>query len=206
EALAEVARARLARRFGAVSLVDVGDVVGTGSSGGSTHILSALLEDGHGLRALVPLHDPAAVETAWAAGQGSRVSLELRGTPGLPPQPVVRLRARVALIRETAFGRTALLEAGHLRIALAERPPLTLHPKMWRELGVEPRRADAIVQKSFFHYRMFYALVSPRHLPVATPGPSSLENLRGLRLGVPSFPIEDPPDWRDGDLLLRNLD
>lgn len=203
EALAEVARSRVARALGAISLVDVGDIVGTGSPGGSTHLLSALLEDSHALRVLVPLHDPAAVNEAWAAGPGRLVSLVLRGTPGLPPQPVVSFDARVAVTRETEFGRTALLEAGGLRIALAERPPLTLHPQIWRDLGEDPRAADAIVQKSFFHYRLFYALVSPRHLPVSTPGPSSLDNVRGLRLEVPSFPLEDPRDWREGDRRLR---
>ena len=61
------------------------------------------------------------------------------------------------------------------------------------------------MQKSFFHYRMFYALVSPRHLPVATPGPSSLDNVRALRPVVPSFPMEDLQYWREGDRRLRGL-
>lgn len=84
-----MARSRVSRALGAISLVDVGDIVGTGSPGGSTHLIAALVADTHGLRVLVPLHDPAAVAKAWAAGPGNRVSLVLGGTPGLPPQPVV---------------------------------------------------------------------------------------------------------------------
>ncbi len=205
EALQEARRARLARRVGAVSLVDVGDIVGTGSPGGNTHLLHHLTQDTAGLRVYVPLHDPEAVDRCDAATPGTTVEVVLRGTPGLPAQPEVPWRATVRRRMTTDFGRTVLLEQGQLHLAITERPPLTLHPAFWRGLGLEPRDADAIVQKSLFHYRMFYALVSARHIPVVSPGPSSLDNARGLQLEQPTYPMHDPADWREADRRFRGI-
>ncbi len=203
EAVRQVRRARLARAFGPVSLVDVGDAVGTGAPGGSTHLLSHLVEADAGLRVYVPLHDPAAVQQCEGQPLNKPVSLTLRGTPGLPVQPAVSWRPRLTTWSYTDFGRTALLQSDGLSVAVTDRSPLTLHPAFWRDLGCPPRRADAIVQKSLFHYRMFYALVSPRHLPVDTAGASSLEHVRGLRFTGPTYPMEDPAHWLAGDHRLR---
>ena len=90
-------------------------------------------------------------------------------------------------------------------VAIAERPPLPIHPKFWRELGLDPRKADAIVQKNFFHYRMFYAALSFHHVPVVTAGATSLGAVRERvalatkRRGLPTH------EWRLADPALRAL-
>ncbi|MFH2009482.1 MAG: M81 family metallopeptidase [bacterium] len=203
QAVADVGRARLSRTLGAVSLVDTADVVGTGAPGGNTHLLAHLVRDAGGLRFYVPLHDPAVVEQCWPVVPGTPVELVLRGTPGLPDQPAVEWSPTVVTRAQTDFGRCVLLRAGELYVAVTERPPLTLHPKFWRELGLNPYAADAIVQKSFFHYRMFYVLVSRKHVPVASHGASSLENVRRRKFAEPRYPMDELTDWRAGDRALR---
>lgn len=201
EAIARAAASRW-RRLGPVSFVDVDDIVGAGAPGGNTRILQALLADAHGLRALVPLHDPAAVAALWPSPVGATEQVVLRGTPGYE-QPELALRARIAAKSTTDFGRALRLEAGTVAIAITERPPMPVHPRFWRELGVRPREADVIVQKNFFHYRMFYAAISFVHLPVVTDGASSLERVRTRAYRVPTHPGSDPGDWRRWDPLLR---
>jgi len=193
------------RRLGPVTLVDVDDIVGAGAPGGNTRILEALVADGRGLRSLVPVHDPAALAAVWDAPIGSEVEVVVRGTPGYG-QPEVPLSAVVAARADTEQGRRVRLTAGALQVAVCANPPLPIHPRYWRELGVSVRRADLMVQKNFFHYRLFHATTSFRHLPVVSDGATSLRRVAARETLVPSWPAADPEHWREGDRALRALD
>lgn len=201
EALDEVARGAW-RKAGPVTLVDVDDIVGAGAPGGNTHFVQALAKDDRGLVALVPVHDPAAVARAWDAPLGGRLSLVLRGTPGYD-QPEVPLEATVAARHTGEFGRMVRLDSGSFHVVVSERAPLPIHPRFWRDLGLSPRRADLIVQKNFFHYRMFYLTMSFRHLPVVSRGATSFERVKTRAYRVPVHPTVDLPDWRPFDPILR---
>ena len=126
----------------------------------------------------------------------------LRGTPGYD-QPEVPLRAVVAAKSDSAMGRRVRLEVGTLQVAVTSHPPLPIHPKFWRELGVSVRRADVLVQKNFFHYRLFHLTTSFRHIPVVSQGATSLGTAAARSRRVPSYPSSDPADWRAGDRALR---
>ncbi|MCC6649410.1 MAG: M81 family metallopeptidase [Polyangiaceae bacterium] len=191
------------RKLGPITLVDVDDIVGAGAPGGNTRIVEALVADDRGLSLLVPVHDPAAVARAFETPLGATLELSLRGTPGYE-QPEVPLVATVAArADDPRWGRRARLTAGRTEIAVTERPPLPIHPGFWRELGIDPRRADAMVQKNFFHYRLFHLATSFRHLPVVTDGATNLRRAASAPRRVPSYPSADPVDWRDGDRQFR---
>lgn len=190
------------RRIGAVSLVDVDDIVGAGAPGGNTHLIRELVKDDRGLRSYVPLHDPAAVERLWPSARGTALSFALQGTPGYG-QPEVALDAVVAAKCQTDFGRTIRLDAGNLHVAVTERPPYTCSPRFWKQLGLSARRADVIVQKAFFHYRMFYAASSFRHIGFTSSGASSLDRVRDRNYLVPTWPGQSPNGWRSYDRILR---
>lgn len=179
EALDEVARGPW-RHAGPVTLVDVDDVVGAGAPGGNTHFVAALATNDRAV-ALVPLHDPAAVEATWELPVGTRVSLVLRGTPGYE-QPEVPVVATVAAKRTTDFGRMVRLDIGTFHVAVSERAPLPIDPKFWRELGLSPRRADLMVQKKFFHYRMFHLTIPFQHIPVVSKGATSFDRVPVTRV------------------------
>ena len=192
------------RHLGPVSVVDVDDIVGAGAPGGNTRIVRAIVESNTRLVSYVPVHDPLAVSLAWEVPVGERISLVLRGTPEYM-QPAVPLTGVVAAKRVTDFGRTVRIDVAGMRLAISERPPLPIHPKFWRELGLSPRKADLIVQKNFFHYRIFYALSSFRHLPVATGGATSLDEVRA-RAGAASLRRGFATnEWRTADPLLRAM-
>lgn len=201
EALDEVVRSPL-RRLGPITLVDTDDIVGAGAPGGSTQIVRALIENGRGLRALVPVHDPAAVAALWDLPEGAQASITLTGTEGYD-QPAVPLTGVVGKKLDTPQGRRVRFDVGTIHVVVTTHPPLPIHPKFWRELDLQLRRADLIVQKNFFHYRLFHLLHSFRHLPVASRGATSLARAATRDLAVPSWPKDDPAGWREGDRLLR---
>ncbi len=200
EALDEVA-AGAWKKLGPVTLVDVDDIVGAGAPGGNTRFVEALAKSDRGLRCYVPVHDPVAAREAFDAN-GRRIRITLRGTPGYH-QPEVTLDATVAAAMESEFGRTARLDFGSVSVAVSERPPLPIHPKFWSRLGLSARDADVIVQKNFFHYRMFYVTTSFRHLPVVSDGATSLARVRSREYLVPTYPGADVAEWRASDPILR---
>jgi microcystin degradation protein MlrC len=201
EAIREVERTAW-RHLGPVSIVDVDDIVGAGAPGGNTRIVRALVESEAPLVAYVPVHDPEAVRIAWSASVGARISLVLRGTPGYG-QPEVPLDGIVAAMRVTDFGRTVRIDAGRLHVAITERPPLPIHPRFWKDIGLSPRKADLIVQKNFFHYRIFYATSSFRHVPVATGGATSLDEVRARERAATHRRGSVATEWRLTEESLR---
>lgn len=204
-ALDEVAAYQRKRRWlkGPVSLVDADDVVGAGAPGGSTYIVEALARDRRGLTAFVPVHDPALTESLWSTPVGDTVSVTLCGTPGYN-QAHVPLTGKVAGRADGDFGKVVRLSCDGLEIAVCAQPPLPVHPNFWRVLGLDPRRADLLVQKNFFHYRMFYAAISFKSIGVKPPaghahqGATSLDRLRTRTFDRPMFPQVDLKDWRRG--------
>lgn len=190
------ARAARRRLLGPVTLVDVDDIVGAGAPGGNTRIVGEIARDGRGLRAYVPVHDPVLVDELWAVAEGTRRTVVLRGTPGYGA-PAVTLDVRVGPRTCGQFGRTLRLDSGRLHVVVSEAPPLPIHPSFWRGLGLRARDADVIVQKNFFHYRMFYLTTSFAHLPVVSDGATSLERVRERAAGLGLHPGRRLADWRD---------
>lgn len=190
------------RKLGPITLVDIDDIVGAGAPGGNTHILAELARDDRGLRALVPVHDPALLREHWSTPLGAEVDVVVRGTEGyhMPPVP---LRAKIAARAESDLGRKLRLDVGSVHIVVMQDPPLPIHPKFWRDVGLDPRRADVIVQKNFFHYRIFYATMSFEHLPVVSDGATSFRRVRERAYKTPVHPSAEIHDWRALDATLR---
>ncbi len=190
------------RKLGPVTLVDTDDIVGAGAPGGSTQILKALIERRSTLTALVPIHDPSLFSRLADVPLGTTLDVVVAGTPGYD-QPPVSLRARVTARSDSELGARVLLRVGNLHVAISKDPPLPIHPRYWKELGVVVRKADLMVQKNFFHYRIFHVAVSFEHVPVASRGATNLQRVRDLPTRVPSRPRVELADWREGDRMLR---
>ncbi len=208
EAIDATRESRLGK-LGPVTWVDVDDIVGAGAPGGNTQLVKALAECPAPPLAYVPVHDPELVDQLWSAPLNSLHHVVLRGTPGYH-QPEVPLSVRVAAKHDSDFGRLVRLdvlggEQVRFHVAISDRGPLPISPRFWRELGLEPRRAQVLVQKNFFHYRMFYAHISFSHLPVVSSGATSLDRVRQGPYAIPVYPASKPSDWREGDRALRGL-
>jgi microcystin degradation protein MlrC len=203
EALDEVARGHW-RRLGPVTFVDADDVVGAGAPGGNTRIVAALARNDRGLRAFVPVHDPVLVDELWNAPLGQRRSVVLRGTPGYRT-PAVPLDVVVAARATTELGRLVRLDSGSFHVVISERPPMPIHPRFWSEVGLSSRKADVIVQKNFFHYRIFYAAISFRHIGVISSGATSFAEVRARPYPISMHPVVEVPDWRRDEPALRAM-
>ena len=206
EAIATVRRSRLARALGTVCLCDASDVVGAGGTGENTRLLRALIEDGRGLLSYVPLRDPHAVDALWRLDAGADVSLEVGGR--LDPAHNAALPIEGRLIRKqqtTAFGRIAVLELGDVRLVVTEGSALAMKPAFYEDVDLPVRRADAVVVKSFFPFRLFFAPYSRRTIYVRTSGITDFDAARGLPFADPVHPFQPVDDWRPIDRDRRGV-
>ncbi len=206
QAFADVKDKSLWTRTGPVSLVDVSDIVGAGAPGGNTRVLQAALKSPDDLRIYVPIHDPIAVQKHKDASIGEAVEVLVQGFPADGSQPAVPLSGVLAACIDNESGTVLRIDVGKISVALTDRPPLTVSPRFWRELGLSPWQADAIVQKMFFHYRFFYVALNRGNIPVLTEGSTSLNNIQKLDFDLPIWPNDPVTDWRAFDRVRRGLE
>jgi microcystin degradation protein MlrC len=204
EAIEQVRQARWQRRLGTVCISDVSDVVGAGAAGENPRLVEALLEHARDLVSYAPIRDAEAVAELWSMPVGSRVERTLGGRlhPEMnPPLPVVgRLAAKKQL---DGFGRVVRLDLGHVQLAVTEGPPLVMKPGFYRSLGLEPMRADICVVKSFFPFRIYFALENRMTIYARTRGVTDFEVIHDLELTDRVFPMARLGDWREVDRRRR---
>ncbi len=204
--IAAAREATLARRLGTVCVVDTSDVVGAGSTGENTHLVRALLEHGAGMTSYVPLRDPVAVAALWDRAPGDAVALEVGGRidPATNPPVAVagKLRSRATT---THFGRAVVLDLGHVQLVLTELPPLPLKPRFYGDLGLDCWRADLVVVKSFFHYRIYFLAHNRRSIPIRTRGLTDFERVLELDFADAVHPKDPVACWRPADARRRGL-
>jgi len=206
-AMAQARDARWARKTGVVSIVDTADVVSAGAPGGNTRLLQVLVDCPQDLVVYLPVHDPAALAQLAEVAAGTRTEVLVRGTPGLVDNPEVRCRGTVLGHYQTSSsGQAVVLDLEPVKLILTEKPPMTIFPRLFREVGLSPWKADVVVQKAFFHYRWFFGLYNRRNIAMESTGATDLRNLSRVERAVPLVPFARIHDWRPYDRILRGLD
>jgi microcystin degradation protein MlrC len=205
-AIAEIRKSWLLRRLGAVCVVDASDVVGTGTPGENTRLLDALLKDGRGLLSYVPLRDPVAVASLWTKPERSHVELTVGGRLDPIASPPRRVSGRILRKHKSEhFQRVVVLEIDDVRLVLTEGTPLVMKPAFYQDVGLDPWKADVIVVKSLFPWRLFFAPMNRKSLYVKTKGASDLDLVTQLDFNDPVHPRDPVVDWRPADRRRRGV-
>ena len=211
DAIDEVRKLAWRRRFGTVCMCDVSDVVGAGATGQNTRLLRAFVERGSDLVVYAPIRAPDVVDEVWHQPLGAEVEVELGRLTGPLldhdyDNPPLVVRGTVAHKRELAgFDRVVRLDCGNLHIAITEGPPLVMKPSFYRALGLEPVRADVCVVKSFFPFRLYFALENRKTIYARTRGVTDFSAIEALELTDRVFPLDDVTDWRPVDARRRAI-
>lgn len=195
---------------GLVILSDTGDSVFGGATGDSTVILAEMLRQQITQTALLPMVDPAVVEAAIAAGQGSQITLPIGGKLDSRYSQPVEITATVAGIGGGRFqvdivglesfdmGRSVLLAVGSINIVVSEKRGVGgNHPIVYRHFGLEPAEAKMVVLKTASNWQYYDGLTS-EVIRVDTPGMtmSNLAEFDWVQLPRPIYPLDDLPEWR----------
>jgi len=198
--------ARLARRLGAVVLADASDVVTAGSTGENTALLRALLDRAPTLLSYVPLRDPDAVEALWSRVEGERVDVTVGGRLDPAYNTPLTLSGRVLHKRENpGLRRSVVFAVEGVRVVLVEGPAVTLKPDFFKQVGLNPWRADVLVVKNFFPFRLFFAPLARKTLYVKTRGPTDFDAAFAIGFDGPMHPRDPVADWRPADARRRGV-
>lgn len=205
---------------GPIVLGDVGDNPGGGAAGDETAILREFLDQGLENVGIAMMHDPAAVSACVDAGTRETATIDLGGhKPDSWTDPIEDLTGYVKTItdgryvrtgpmktgRQQDFGRCVLFQCGADRgvnVIVTEQRHQPYDTELWRHVGVQPERLDAIAVKSSNHYRGAYEPIASRVIPVDSPGLNVVDPARldYERVRRPIFPVDemsddDYPDW-----------
>ena len=181
-----------------VVLVDLGDNIGGGSAGDGTTILEELLRQG-AKGFVVPLYDPAAVESAVRAGVGGLFEMSVGGkSDSLHGKPLevrgwvkllcdgkyVETAARHGGARYLDQGMTAVIElqdgAGRepsfILINSKRHPPFSLG--QLTSAGLQPEARAILVVKAAVAFRAAYEPIAGEIIEVDTPGLTAVNPAR----------------------------
>ncbi len=196
---------------GLVLLSDMGDAVYAGGPGDSTCLLGELWRQKVPILSCLPLVDPVAVRQALDRGLGS-IDLSMGGKTDPASRPI-SLRGRVTAISsglrivtekgQTDLGRTALFEAGNLRIVLAEHRSLALiQPVLFTHLGLDLEKMRIVVMKTGSNFQ-FFDRWRRKLIRVDSPGvtQSDLKALSWTHLPRPLYPLDDLRCWDPEGLI-----
>ncbi len=203
-AIEKARAAKLRRRLGAVVLADASDVVSAGAPGESTALLGALVRDAQGLVCFAPIRDPAVVDALWDKNEGELVDVELGGK--LDPARNAPLAVSAVLEKKTrshGVDRTLVLAVGTVKIVVVEGPALAIRPAFFKNAGLDPWKADVIVVKNFFPFRMFFLPLSRLTLYVRTAGVTDFDASFSLTFAGPMHPRDPVSGWRETDARRR---
>lgn len=206
EAIETARRAKVARRLGAVVFADLSDVVTAGSIGENTRLIAALLRHGADLEAYVPLRDAEAVAALWDTPVGAEVALAVGGKLDPTRDDPIDVRARLTgKFEGDPYGRSVTLRIGKTVLCVTSGPPICMKPAFFTHHGLDPWKADVLVVKNFFPFRLFFAHLARKTVNVRTKGITDFDAVSELKFREPLWPDEDVSEWRPTDRRRRGL-
>ena len=205
EGIEQARRARWARRLGAVFITDVSDVVGAGGVGDNPNLLAELRDHATDLVSYVPIRDPLALEMLWQRSKGTRVTVKLGATFTPNHGSPCEITGRVGERRDhPKTGRAIAFDAGHLKIVVTEGAPYGIYPSFFGGLGLPLRKADIVVVKSFFHFRIAHVPWVRKHIGIKTRGTTDIDLYESVRHDAPIHPRDPVRAWRPTDRARRS--
>lgn len=196
--------ARAAAAKGRVVLVDAADATSSGASGDSNAILRELIESGYPRTALIPIVDPPAVESAFQAGVGNTIQVELGGAMDRKRFQPLPVRALVRMLSDGAFrseshgviwngGPTAVLQIGSITVIATTKAVSLYDRSLFYAHGHDPALYDSTVVKSPHCQHHMFDEGAELVLNIDAPGSTSanLHSLGHTRCRRPIFPLDE---------------
>jgi microcystin degradation protein MlrC len=192
-----------------VVIADTQDNPGAGGNSDTTGMLRALVENDAQRAAIGVIVDPEAATAVHAAGAGATVRLALGGKSGIAGDTPFEGEFMIETLSDghlTAsgpyyggarldLGPSACLRIGDIRIVLASCKAQMADLEMYRFVGIEPREAAILVNKSSVHFRADFEPIAETILVCAAPGPMPVNPAalpwKRLRLGMRLAPNGD---------------
>ncbi|MBN3804369.1 M81 family metallopeptidase [Paraburkholderia sp. Ac-20336] len=183
-------------------LADRADNPGSGAAGDSTFILKRLLERKISNAALGPLWDPIAVQMAFSAGVGARMSLRIGGKISPMSGDPVDAACLVKVLKRDhvmtgqtgeplLVGDSALIDIEGVECVLISVRTQAINVDVFTGLGCDIASKKVVVVKSAQHFYASFSTISTRVLYVGAPGSATprYDQLTYRKAVLPKWPI-----------------
>ena len=167
---------------GPIILADIQDNSGGGSPSDTVWLLESLVTHRANGAAVGLIYDPQAAESAYAAGEGAWIELDVGGKSIEGQKPfhgtfqVVKLHdgdfvGTGAMVkgRVLNLGKMAQLQINGLRVLISSDRMQALDQSLFRVVGVEPAEMKILALKSANHYRVDFGPIASAIINVEAP-------------------------------------
>ncbi len=155
---------------------------------------------------MIVIADPETVAIAEAAGEGQRFDGLVGGKVDRLHGDPIRVEGRITLLTdgryrhtgfhmtgyETSMGRTAVVQAGGVKIVLTSLRTMPFDAGQLHAVGIDPAKHRIIVAKSAIAWRAAYGAIAKRAITVDSPGiaTSNLARLAYQKRPRPLYPLD----------------
>ena len=188
---------------GPTILADLADNPGGGAPGDSTYIFNAVRASGARRIAFGYLVDPLALDYAFEAGVGAKLTMRLGGKAcslsGDPLDLAVEIKGlqrKAALTSvDVPIGRAAWLAHEEIDIVVIGVRWQTYTPDLFTQFGIDLTRKQVIIVKSGQHYHPYFHYITNDDIVVDAPGvcASDWRNMPFQRVKRTIWPFSDDP-------------
>lgn len=196
-AIQKIKKSSWRRLLGTATISDLSDLVGAGAPGENTHILQALMKEKEQLRAYVPLCDEVAVKSLDPALLGQQVNVAVGGRLDKTYNQKIDFSGTLLFLDESRYGKTAVIKQDKLHLIVTELPCPAYKPSFFTKLGLSLWKADVIVVKNLFPFRLFFWKYNRQTLYVKTKGITNVEvfELNYQHIPRPIYPLDPVTSW-----------
>lgn len=206
ESIDKIRKMKLARKAGCIAVCDASDVVGAGGTGENTALLKVLLDDAKDMISLVPIRDKEVIYQLWDKNIGDKIEVTVGGKLHPEMNDPVDVKGFLQLKKETdSFGKVVVLDLDNVKLVITEGYALPMKPAFYEDLGLNTFKADIVVVKNFFHFRLYFLAKSRKSMYIKTKGITDLNKILEVESNYPFYPKDDIKDWKEIDKQKRGI-
>ncbi len=198
ESIAKIKKTNWRSWLGTSIISDLSDLVAAGAPGENTRILQALIKESKNLRSYVPLCD----ETSVMSLSPSQVNKEITIDVGVKLDKVYNQKivftGTLKYLGESSYGKTAVIVMDKLYLIITALPNPVFKPSFFNKLSLSIWKADVIVVKNLFPFRLFFWLYNRQTLYVETKGVTNIDvfQLDYKHIPRPIYPLDKMLSWK----------
>jgi len=193
----------LERLLGTTMFCDLSDTVGTGSPGENTWILKALAEEGPDLVSYVPVRDAEAVQQLWDVPLNETVTVTVGGKLEKVYNRPYTFTGQLIFKGEgkdgtKTSGRAVVLKNQGTHLILTEEAPNTYFPSFFTSLGLDLMKADVVVAKNLFPFRIRFLQYNRKTFNVVSAGTTNIDvfQIKYNNITHPIYPLDEVNSWQ----------
>jgi len=193
----------LERLLGTTMFCDLSDTVGTGSPGENTWILKALAEEGPDLISYVPVRDAEAVQQLWDVPLNQTVTMSVGGKLEKVYNRPYTFTGQIIFKGDIkdggrSSGRAVVLKNRGTHLILTAEAPNTFSPSFFTSLGLDLMKADVVVAKNLFPFRIRFLQYNRKTFNVVSAGTTNIDvfQIKYNNITRPIYPLDEVDSWQ----------